>query len=146
MTAQAADRKVTRLGGELYKRTIPVAATTRIWSGSLVMHNAAGAAVPAASGTGTLVVAGIAEEQVDNLTGASGDLEVVVESDVTVNLVNDGTAPVTQAHVGTVVYAVDDQTISSSSDSAARPAVGILHELRGTVPYVHIPKPGRRLV
>lgn len=145
MTAMAADRKVTRLGGKLTKRVVPMATTFKVFSGGLVMLNATGFGKPAAAGTASLVVAGIAETQVDNAAGADGDLEVIVESDVIVGMVNDGTNPCTQATVGQLVYAVDDQTVASTNAGSA-PAVGYLHELRGTVPYVYIPEPGRKLV
>ena len=147
MAAQTADRKVTRLGSGLTKRTVPLAATAKVWSGGLVMLNATGFGTAAAAGTATLVVAGIAESQQDNTTGADGDLEVVVESDVIANFGNLGADPVTQADVGQLVFAADDQTIArTNGGGAGRPAVGYLHELRGTVPYVYIPEPGRRLV
>jgi hypothetical protein len=91
-----------------------VAANTKIYAGSLVCINTAGYAVPAADTSGYRF-AGVAMEQVDNSTGGNGSL--------TVNLRRAGVfefdaVSITQAMVGTDMFATDDHTF----DDAAGPA------------------------
>ena len=91
---------------------VPVAATTKILQGTLVCRNAAGNAVPG-SDTASLVVLGIAAEEVDNTAGAAGDVTVQVERKKAFYLQNDPTNPVTIASIGTAGAAVikDNQTV-----------------------------------
>ncbi len=86
-----------------------VAASTKIFAGSLVCVNAAGYATPGAVST-TLKAVGRAEEQVDNSAGANGDVAVAVRKG-TFKFANTG--DVTIAHLETNVYINDDQTVSS---------------------------------
>lgn len=63
------DRNTKRRDGKQFND--PVAASTRIFAGSLMCLNAAGDAVPGSVST-TLKARGVAQEQVDNLSGAAG--------------------------------------------------------------------------
>jgi hypothetical protein len=47
-------------------------------------------------------------------------------------LVNDGAAPVTAAHIGSLCYILDDQTVSSSSDTGARSVAGRVWDVSAT--------------
>jgi hypothetical protein len=91
----------------------PVAASTRIYAGSLVCVNAAGYAVPAADTSGYRF-AGVAMEQVDNSAGADGATQVRVRR---AGVFEFDAASITQAMVGEAMYAVDDHTF----DDAAGP-------------------------
>jgi len=103
MAALTADRQTLRQGGGLLQ-SFPVAATTVIYSGSLVALNAAGNAVPA-SDTAALIVVGVADKQVDNDPGAAGDRNVDVWSGA---IFEFGATSITLAMTGDVMYVVDD--------------------------------------
>lgn len=101
----------TRVGlGQRFRD--PVAAATRIYSGSLVALNAAGNAIRAVP-TATRV-RGVALEEADNTNGAIGDKQVDIERGPFL-FANDTTNPVTRVHIGANVYVVDDNTVGSAS-------------------------------
>lgn len=100
----------------------PVAANSKIYSGSLVCANTSGYAVPAADTAG-LKFLGVALEQVDNTGGANGAKLVrlrrtgVFEFDAT---------SVTQAMVGTAMYVKDDHTVDDAAGATNDIKVGEL--------------------
>jgi len=91
----------------------PVGASSTIYRGAMVMHNAAGFMVPCAAESGA-VFAGIAEEEVDNSTGSDGDKQCKAIHDGRFLLTGAG---FTQADVGEIVYASDDETITKTAGS-----------------------------
>lgn len=91
---------------------IGVAATTKIFGGGMVAKNAAGFGVPAADSAGLKVI-GVSDEQVDNLSGANGDEQIIVRRKKVFGLKNSATNPVTAANLFGDVYVEDDETISS---------------------------------
>lgn len=95
--------------------TLPMKGATTIFAGALVCLDANGYAIPGATAT-TLTTMGIAEDTVVN-AGADGAASIVVRTsaggELDHLLVNDGTNPVTIAHVGKDVYVVDDNVVSS---------------------------------
>ncbi len=100
----------------------PVAASTKIYAGSMVCVNANGYAVPAADTTGYRFV-GVALEQQDNSAGADGA--------ATVRLRREGAfefdaASITQAMVGQPMYAVDDHTFDDAAGTPNAIKVGQL--------------------
>lgn len=121
----SSERSTVRRQGAAVRRA-PVAASTTIYKGGLTCLNAAGNAVPG-SVSATLRAQGRALETVIN-AGAAGDKTVDIEADVFC-WANDGTDPVTRAHIGTTCYVVDDQTVSSSHASNARSAAGTVFDL-----------------
>lgn len=88
-------------------KAYPVAASTKIYANSLVCLNTSGYLVPAADTVG-FVCMGIADEQIDNSSGAAGDLWCKVKSPIIARL--DCTS-ITQAMLGRKVYVVDDHTV-----------------------------------
>jgi len=107
MTALTTDRATPARDGERYSH--PVAATAKIYAGSLVVLNATGYAAPGSTATG-LIAAGRAEAQVDNSAGADGALSVEVSTGV-FRFVNEG--DITRAHIGDSAYITDDQTVTA---------------------------------
>ena len=99
MAALTGPRNTEKLGGGdiCPLPSYPVAASTTIYAGALVGLNSAGYLVPM-SGTGQRVV-GIANETVDNSSGANGDKTCGADTGV-YRMVNDGTNTVTLANVG----------------------------------------------
>lgn len=86
------------------------AAVDIIYRGAIVKINAAGYAAPMAAEAGAFM-AGIAEEKVDNSAGSAGDVEVKVLREGIFEVVAAGMA---QADLGSLVYASDDQTVSTT--------------------------------
>ncbi len=109
--ALAEDRNTALRGKGIL--VIGVAASAKIYAGSLAAKNASGYMQPA-SDAANLVVMGMSEEQVDNGSGANGDKTVQVRRNKAFLFKNSGTNAVTVAHIGGNVYVEDDETVSSS--------------------------------
>lgn len=110
MAALTSDRNTEYSLGDLL--SVPVAASTRIFAGSLVCVNTAGYAVPAADTAGLKFV-GVATAQADNRNGSDGDLSVVVRRRGRYKY--DYNGALVQAGLGASVYAVDDQTVDAAN-------------------------------
>jgi hypothetical protein len=121
MTVLTKDRNTPKKGGNLF--AIPVAASTKIYAGSLVCSNATGYAVPGADTAG-LLFRGIAQEFVDNSAGADGEKKVLVEHPVIVSM---STAGITQADIGKPVFIADDQTVAKSTTNSV--CCGVIREV-----------------
>lgn len=100
-----------------------VAAAQKIFAGALVMANAAGYLVKGATATG-LVGVGRAEERVDNSAGSAGAKSLTYRPGV-FRFANSGsTDAITAADIGTVCYAVDDQTVAKTHATNTRSPAG----------------------
>lgn len=86
------------------KVSIPVAASTRIYQGTLVFINASGYADDDTA-TGVNAFAGIAVAEADNSSGSNGDIEVEVLVEGDFELTGTGFA---QTDVGMPIYADDN--------------------------------------
>lgn len=136
MTALTSNRKVDGLGHDPLARKfrLPVAAAVLLYSGALVMTNAAGYAANAVEGAGNgeLVVHGIACARVDNSAGSAGDKTVDVERTIGDFTNTTGISAVTIADVGHPAYAVDNQTVARDNGGNTRPCVGRIHSITVT--------------
>lgn len=101
----------------------PVVASDIIYAGAITKHNAAGFLAPMAAEAGA-AFAGISIEKVDNSTGSAGDLECLVKKEGA--FVMQGTG-FSQADVGSIVYASDDTTVSTTQGSNEL-AVGVISQ------------------
>lgn len=110
MAATAARNTDARPGDLL---SLPVAAATTIWAGTLVARDAAGRAVPA-SDTAGLRAVGRAEETVDNSAGAAGDLNISIRIGC-FKFANSATEAVDADDVGKMAVVEDDQTVAETS-------------------------------
>lgn len=131
MTALADNRLTDEKGDSPIARTFPafpVAASTHIYQGSMVAVNQSGHLVPA-SADPTLRVLGRAEEEVDNSSGAAGDLTCKVRRGVFGWTNSAGTLAVSDAHVGRICYAVDDQTVAIRNAIGANPVAGRVYDV-----------------
>lgn len=102
----------------------PVEANTVIYLGAMVALNAAGNAVPASSMAG-LKIAGRAErvhngipgQNADNTGGAAGAIAIVCRRGVF--MYADADNSISAAQIGTLAFAVDDNSVSASDGSGA---------------------------
>jgi len=119
---------------ELTLVTDPVAASTRIFGGSIVMLDSSGNAVPGATATG-LVPRGISQEHVDNSAGSAGEKNVRSRRGVFC-LTNDGS--VTRTDIGGQAYVVDDETVANSDGTGTRSALGKIIDVDAKGVWVEI--------
>jgi hypothetical protein len=98
-----------------------LAASTKVYAGSLVMLNAAGYLVPGSTATG-LTYAGRAEEFADNTSGAAGAVKAPVRRNKAFKWTNDGS--VVQANLLKTAYVVDDGTVAATDGGGTRSAAG----------------------
>lgn len=103
------ERNTFRKDGELLP--FKVAASTKIEAGKMVAVNAAGYLVEA-SDVASIIVVGVADQTVDNSSGANGALSCNVRRGDVYCFDNSATAAVTQASVGSNVYVEDDETVA----------------------------------
>lgn len=106
--------------------TYPIAANTRLVKGTMVGPDASGNLV---TGTAAVRIAGKCSAHFDNRTGSeagglAGDLDGEVEYGVF------GWTCSETPRLGQMLYAVDNQTVSTDSLSGARPPVGPFSEKR----------------
>lgn len=126
MTALTADRYTeARIGDRV---SLGVAASTVIFAGGLTCLNASGYAVPGSTAT-TLTAAGRARAQVDNSSGANGDLSVEVETGVFHWTNSAGGDEITAADIGSACWIVDDQTVAKTNGSNTRSRAGIVFDV-----------------
>ena len=100
----------------------PVATNTKIYAGSLVCVNAAGYVVPAADTSG-YQFAGVAMEQVDNSAGSDGGESVKLRR---AGVFEFDAGSITQAMMGTDMFAKDDHTFDDTAGAINHVKVGRL--------------------
>jgi hypothetical protein len=116
--------------------SIPVAAATTIYAGTMVAINSSGYAVPA-SADPTLKIRGVAAKQVINTVaagyGSAGDLSVEVQIGAySVGTPSSGANQVTSAARGKLVYASDDSTVNLTNGAGLYPVAGVVWHVEGS--------------
>lgn len=145
MTAASSGREGARFGEQPLESTLtlPVAASTRLYQGTLVMALLVGATAgyltPAAATTSPAKVLGVCQYDVDNSADAAG----AKAADVDVGLftfVNSATTDAIDATmIGQPCYAVDDQTVARTPGAAnTRPFAGRIMGMDGTLVVVAV--------
>lgn len=130
-------------GGVPVNTSYPVAADAIIYPGALVAKNTAGYLVPA-SADNTLLCVGTCDPAaglvIDNTGGANGALNAPVIQGVA--RYTNGNS-MTLAAVGGLVYAVDDESVSTSSAGSTRPIAGTVYlvDTNGVWVYVGLAAP-----
>jgi hypothetical protein len=119
--ALSADRNTPRRDGRL--RYMPVAASTKIYAGALVMKNASVYATKGATAT-VQVAVGRANESVDNSSGTAGAAFVTVEAGEFKFKNSASTDLITIADVGVDCYIVDDETVAKTHATNTRSIAG----------------------
>lgn len=121
MTALSGDRDTKRRDGEFFD--LEVAASVVIYMGALVCGNATGYATPGDTAT-TLEAMGVAQERVDNASGANGAKTVRVRAGVFHFQNSGGGDLITRADRGKLAYIVDDQTVAKTDGTGTRSVAG----------------------
>lgn len=117
MVALSSSRQIKRRTGDRF--TDPVKTAVSIQKGALVVLDG-GYAAPGRTAAG-LKARGVAEDYVDNASGANGAKTVEVMKGV-YSFINDGS--VLRTHIGGTAYIVDDQTVAATDGAGARSAAG----------------------
>lgn len=125
MVALTQDRDTKQRIGDM--RSGPMAAATTIFAGALVMRNAAGFLIEAATATG-MVGVGRAEHYTDN-TGAAGDVELRYRPGCFRYDNSAGGDLIALADIGALCFAVDDQTVARTNGSNTRSPAGIIEDV-----------------
>jgi len=125
------------------RASLPVAASTRIYEGTLVFESAGYADDD--TGAGIKKFVGIAIEEKDNSAGSAGDLNVEIWKTGIFELTGSGFA---QADVGEMAYATDNYTIASGPTASGVPIGEIVEYLSSSRVAVSIDttQSGDRLV
>lgn len=131
MTALTAERAIATRRADDFAD--PVAAARVIYAGALVVLSATGWAQPGTTAAG-LIARGVAQETVDNATGANGDQTVPTRSGCFRFVNNAG--DVLRTHIGTNAYIVDDQTVSSVA--TGRSVAGLIKDVDADGVWVQV--------
>lgn len=124
MAALTGPRNTPRRGEGLHPASFPIAASVKIWQGSLVvLDGTTKQAKPGVAATG-LICVGRAPETYDNTGGAAAAFQIGIDGGV-FRWANSAAADaIAQADVGATAYVVDDQTVAKTDGTGARSAAG----------------------
>jgi hypothetical protein len=126
MAALTADRNTPRRDGT--ELNLGLAASTKIYGGSIICRNASGYVVPGSTST-TLKALGVAQQQVDNSAGSAGAKKVQIRKG-TFRFGNSASGDlITIADIGNDCFIVDDQTVAKTNGSATRSVAGKVHDV-----------------
>jgi len=131
MTATTENRLTDEKGDSPIARclpALPVAASTTIRQGVMVAINLSGYLVEV-SADPTLRVLGRAEEYVDNSTGSAGDKTCRVKRGIFGWVNSATTLAVSDAHIGRIVFAVDNQTVALRNPTGTYPVAGRVYDV-----------------
>ena len=99
--------------------------------------NASGNAVPGSVST-TLKARGVAQEQVDNSSGAAGDKRVETRRGVFPFANSASTDEITRADIGNSAYIVDDQTVAKTHATNTRSVAGVIRDVDSDGVWIEI--------
>lgn len=126
MAALTAGRMTPRREGDFVAGG--VAAATTIFTGAMVMRNAAGNLIEGQTATG-LVGVGVAYATYDNAAGSAGDITAEARPGVFLMANSASADAITIAEIGDVCFAVDDQTVAKTDGSSSRSPAGIVADV-----------------
>jgi hypothetical protein len=115
--------------------TFPVAASTTIYQGGLVIINSSGYAIPAAASAGNKGCAGVAMQKADNASGSAGAISVTVAFDAVFLFAGTTLA---QASIGSACYAEDDNTIDDASGTNEAICGVLVEYVSSSSGWVHV--------
>ncbi len=135
MTALTSGRNTRRRDGD--SRVDGLAASIKVFGGSLVMRNAAGYLTKGATATACTGV-GRAESTVDNSAGIAGALTLEYRLGIFLFANSAAGDLITIADVGKVCYIVDDQTVAKTDGTATRSRAGIIDGIESNGVWVRM--------
>lgn len=135
MAAQTTDRATPRRDAVQFE--FPVAASTKIYAGSIVCINSSGLATKGAVAT-TLKCVGIADALADNSAGAASAINVKVRRGC-YQFANSASGDlIALADVGADCYIVDDQTVAKTNGGSTRSVAGKIRDVDANGVWVEI--------
>lgn len=136
MALTAARAQTDRLGDSTLPPLLKVkiAASAVCYQGGMAMLDG-GYAKPAATAVGKLII-GRFERTYNNSGGSAGAITGEVRRGVFKYNNSESGDLITQAQVGTICYAVDDQTVAKTSASATRSVAGVVIQVETDGVYV----------
>ena len=128
--ALSADRFTDRKHGTRENlRSFPVAASTQIYKGGLVALDASGNLVPGSTAT-TLTAVGVALQNVDNTSGAAGDLRCETSTaPAAFTSATGGGDDIDGADIGATCYIVDDEEVALTDGGSTRSVAGTVFDI-----------------
>lgn len=126
MVAATADRNTAALLDDL--RNSPLAASVKVFMGTILMRNAAGFLTKGATATGCFGV-GRAEAPADNSAGAAGALNINWRPGVFRFANSSAGDLIALVDIGTRCWIVDDQTVAKTNGTATRSPAGIVENV-----------------
>ena len=115
----------------------PVAASTKIFQGSLVCINASSLAVPASTAT-TQKCVGRAEHEADNAAGSASAINVKVKRGCFRFGNSASTDAIALKDIGASCYIVDDQTVAKTDGTGTRSIAGIVRDVDSVGVWIEI--------
>lgn len=135
MAALTADRPTPYRKSEDFD--FPVAASTKIFAGSLVCINTSGLLTKGAVST-TLKCVGVSRQLADNSAGGAGAIRCRVRRGCYKFANSSSTDLITLAEVGSDCYIVDDQTVAKTNGSSTRSIAGKVRDVEADGVWVEI--------
>lgn len=138
MTALAANSSliVAREYPAAMRTDYPVEAAVNCFQGAIMVLNSDGFAEPGTTATAKKTI-GRCRVPADNTGGANGDITVSVDSGIFGPYTNDD--GIAASDVGTLVYIIDDQTVSNANTSQS--VAGTVFEVTAAGVFVTMPYP-----
>ncbi len=137
MTVLAQERLTPFAGRKPMKGSFGIKANVQIFKGALIGLDSAGRAMPAGTiASGCLIIVGKASASYDNrttsatLNGLADACQVEVEYGDFGWANSAGVDIIAAANVGSLAYAVDDQTVALTNAGGTRPVAGVITEVR----------------
>lgn len=138
MTALSTSRVPPQIAGQLYH--LPVAASTLIYGGALVVVDSNGHAKPGSTALNLRAI-GVADGLADNSNGSAGDVFVRVRAGI-FGFKNSADADeITAAEIGHTCYIADDQTVAKTSATNTRSPAGAVRMIEGGLVFVDVGMP-----
>lgn len=135
MAALAADRNTPQRDSVDF--SFPVAASTKLWAGSLACINASGYLTKGAVAT-TLKTVGVVQVTTDNTAGANGAVSAKVRRGCFRFANSSAGDLIALADVGASCYVVDDQTVAKTNGSSTRSVAGTIRDVDADGVWVDI--------
>lgn len=126
MAALTADRSTPQRDGNDF--SFPVAASTKLYAGSLVAINSGNYLTKGAVAT-TLKAVGVCQNLVDNSAGANGAVNANVRRGVFRFLNSSAGDLIVLSDIGASCYIVDDQTVAKTNGGATRSIAGTVRDV-----------------